>query len=233
MLLQFPRKCYIHGMSGDRPEPSGHKPPHGAVTRASLLSRVRSGGDPAAWFEFESRYRDLIYRFCLSRGLQHADAEDCAQAVLVNLFRAMPKFRYDREKGRFRDYVYRCTRGVLSKMSDKSRPLSGRTGLDIDMADVLTWNPPTATDELAQQWEQQWMAHHMRRAMETVRAHVEQQTMQIFEAFLAGRATTDIAAEFGATEAAVQKARQRVRDRLETAIAEQIAEEDELSPPPP
>jgi RNA polymerase sigma-70 factor (ECF subfamily) len=227
MLLQFNGIRYIHGMSGDHRKPD-RQPVHAAVTRASLLSRVRSGGDGAAWAEFESRYRDLVYRFCLSRGLQHADAEDCAQAVLVNLFRAMPNFKYDREKGRFRDYVYRCTRGVLSRMSDKSRPAATRHVLDIDMADVLAWAPPAAGDELAKQWEQEWIAHHMRRAMEVVRAHVEPQTMRVFEAFLAGRSTGEVARELGSTEASVQKARQRVRERLEAQIALQVAEEEEL-----
>ncbi|MFN5945118.1 MAG: RNA polymerase sigma factor [Phycisphaerae bacterium] len=231
MLLQFTRIRYIHGMSGDQRKPDRqpvHAAVHAAVTRASLLSRVRSGGDGAAWAEFESRYRDLVYRFCLSRGLQHADAEDCAQAVLVNLFRAMPNFKYDREKGRFRDYVYRCTRGILSRMSDKSRPAATRHVLDIDMADVLAWAPPAAGDELAKQWEQEWIAHHMRRAMEVVRAHVEPQTMRVFEACLAGRSTSDVARELGSTEASVQKARQRVRERLEAQISLQVAEEEEL-----
>ncbi len=227
MPLQFTRIRYIKGMPGDSPQ-TGRQAAHAAVTRASLLSRVRSGGDSAAWAEFESRYRDLVYRFCLSRGLQHADAEDCAQAVLINLFRAMPTFRYDREKGRFRDYVYRCTRSVLSRMSDKSRPAAARQVLDIDMADVLAWAPPASGDELAKQWEQEWIAHHMRRAMIVVRAHVEPQTMQVFEACMAGRSTSDVAREMECTEAAVQKSRQRVRERLEAQIALQVAEEDEL-----
>ena len=233
MRLQTPSRRYIAVMSApdqphDQPTLAHPRPAAGMLTRASLLSRVRSNGDPAAWAEFESRYRDLIYRFCLSRGLQHADAEDCAQAVLINLFRALPTFRYDRTKGRFRDYVYRCTRSVMSKFSDKSRPVAARFVLDVDMAEVLTWNAPAAGDHLAQQWEQEWIAHHMRRAMDTVRAHVEPQTMQIFEACLAGRTTAEIARELSATEAAVTKARQRVRDRLETIIAEQVAEEDQL-----
>jgi RNA polymerase sigma factor (sigma-70 family) len=213
------------------PQPANPQParaPVAAVTRASLLSRIRSGGDAAAWSEFESRYRDLIYRFCMSRGLQHADAEDCAQAVLINLFRAMPNFRYDREKGRFRDYVYRCTRSVLSRMSDKSRPLAARGVLDIDMADMLAWSVPAAGDELAAQWEREWVSHHMRRAMDVVRAHVEPNTMRIFERCLAGATTSEVAQETGSTEPAVQKARQRVRDRLQAQIALQVAEEDEL-----
>jgi DNA-directed RNA polymerase specialized sigma24 family protein len=96
------------------------------------------------------------------------------------------------------------------------------------MADVLAWAPPAAGDELAKQWEQEWIAHHMRRAMEVVRARVESQTMRVFEAFLAGRSTGEVARELGSTEASVQKARQRVRERLEAQIALQVAEEEEL-----
>ncbi|MCX5688798.1 MAG: sigma-70 family RNA polymerase sigma factor [Planctomycetota bacterium] len=210
------------------PDPRPLRPAAGMVTRASLLSRIRGGGDAAAWGEFEARYRDLIYRFCTRRGLQHADAEDCAQAVLVNLFKAMQSFRYDPAKGTFRSYIYRCTRGVLSRMNEKSGPVSSRAVLDVDMADMNTWPAAAANDDLAQLWEQEWVAHHMRRAMETVRASVEPRTMSIFEASLSGRTAGEVALEFAMSEAAVQKIRQRIRERLEAAVAEQVAEEEQL-----
>ncbi len=45
-------------------------------TRPSLLTRVRNPDDHKAWREFESRYGDLITRYCRSVRLQHSDAED-------------------------------------------------------------------------------------------------------------------------------------------------------------
>jgi len=40
------------------------------TTQPSLLLRVRDPGDQSAWREFESKYRELILRYCLRLGLQ-------------------------------------------------------------------------------------------------------------------------------------------------------------------
>lgn len=192
------------------------------LTRASLLSRVRGGVDPQAWQEFELRYRELVYRYCRRRGLQHADAEDCTQAVLINMVRAMPRFVYDPQRGRFRDYLHRCTRNVIIRFSQ--RPASAPARLDLDV-DVLL-QPSASVEEHAELWESEWVSHHMRRALEVVRSQVEARSFQIFEACLGGLATEDIAREFDVSVDAVHKIKQRLRDRMQEQIAKQIAEED-------
>jgi RNA polymerase sigma factor (sigma-70 family) len=185
-------------------------------TRSSLLSRLRDPADQAAWREFEDRYRDLIVRFCRSRGLQLADAEDVAQAVLTNLVSAMPRFTYDRQKGRFRDYLFRCVRSVLSRRPDRAP------------AQLLPDEADRAAPADAQAWEHEWMSHHYRRAVESLRAALDAQSLSVFDRSLAGLTPAQIAAEFGMGVEAVYKARQRVRARVEQTIADQIAEEDRL-----
>ena len=61
--------------------------PH--TTHPTLLSRVRDHEDHRSWREFDSRYRELILRFCRRRGLQQSDAEDVRQIVMLNLARAL------------------------------------------------------------------------------------------------------------------------------------------------
>src|SRR5262249_50590980 len=74
-------------------------------TRASLLSRLRDPADAVAWSEFDATYRDLILRHCRRRGLQTEDAEDVQQQVMLALARALPAFRYDAARNRFRDHL--------------------------------------------------------------------------------------------------------------------------------
>ena len=47
-----------------------------AVTRASLLLRIRDPKDNAAWKEFDAIYRPMLQRFARTMGLGAADAED-------------------------------------------------------------------------------------------------------------------------------------------------------------
>src|SRR5262249_19538676 len=95
-------------------------------TRRTLLGRIRAGEDvSAAWREFEATYRDMLLRFCLSRGLQLVDAEDAVQQVFTKLVTGLKRFEYDPAKGRFRDYLFRCARSALADAKscpDQARP---------------------------------------------------------------------------------------------------------------
>ncbi|MCA9253978.1 MAG: sigma-70 family RNA polymerase sigma factor, partial [Phycisphaerales bacterium] len=75
------------------------------TTRASLLLRIRDPDDQRAWREFDGAYGELIVRYCRARGLQLVDAEDVRQLVMLNLSRSIPRFEYQPEVGRFRDYL--------------------------------------------------------------------------------------------------------------------------------
>ena len=65
-------------------------------TSLTLLERIQvNPDDPQAWRLFVERYQPRIRRWCLAWGLQDSDADDVAQDVLVKLFAALRKFRYD------------------------------------------------------------------------------------------------------------------------------------------
>ncbi|MFT3683646.1 MAG: sigma-70 family RNA polymerase sigma factor [Phycisphaerales bacterium] len=194
-------------------------------TRPTLLSRVRDPANAVAWREFQDRYRDLLLRFCLSRGVQHADAEDVVQTVFAGLARALPGFTYDPRKGRFRDYLFRCVRNAIST---QHRPNQLTTSLD--PSDGITPDgrtPPSAQDVEAQLWEKEWVAHHYRLAVSTLRTTFDAQSIEVFEHALAGLSPAATAERMGLTTEAVYKARQRVRSRLQELVAKQIEEEDD------
>jgi RNA polymerase sigma-70 factor (ECF subfamily) len=65
-------------------------------TSLTLLERLQNNPeDPKAWSLFVERYQPRIRRWCLTWGLQESDADDLSQDVLVKLFGALRKFRYD------------------------------------------------------------------------------------------------------------------------------------------
>jgi RNA polymerase sigma-70 factor (ECF subfamily) len=197
------------------------------ATHPSLLSRVRDPANAAAWREFEDRYRELLVRFCRKRGLQQADAEDVAQIVFFNLSKALPGFTYDPGRGRFRDYLYRSARNAIAQWSSRPKHVSGALGTDIGerVEAPGTGNGPSGEDAA---WEQEWVAHHYRLAMETVRRTFDPKSVEMFERNMAGVSVAALAAAYDTTEQAVHKVRQRVRARMEEIIARQIREEDGL-----
>lgn len=192
------------------------------TTRPSLLSRVRDPTDHAAWAEFEARYRDLIFRYCRRCELTATDAEDVRQMVMIRLLRVLPKFRYDPAHGRFHDYLYRVARSAIADFrncpDDRARAVSNG---DCDESLVAVGDVPADPT-----WEQEWLDHHLRRALAIVRQSSDARSIAVFERLLAGASVVQAAAEFALSSDAVHKIKQRIRDRVQKRIAEQIREEN-------
>src|SRR5260370_5851409 len=81
-------------------------------TRLSLLERLRDAGDTQAWEEFVDLYAPLVYRLGRRCGLQDADAADLTQEALGVAASALPKFRYDAERGTFRGWLLAVARNL-------------------------------------------------------------------------------------------------------------------------
>lgn len=195
--------------------------PSSTTTRATLLARVRDGADAQAWAQFDAMYRELLVRFCRSRGLQHADAEDAVQLVFSKLTTGIRNFEYRPARGRFRDYLFRCVRSAISDLL--GCPKSGANSV------VQDGKAGEAADEaeLAAAFEREWVDHHVRVALTIVSQRVDGQSVEVLRASMSGRSVPEIASDLRMSVDAVYKARQRMRARLREQIAAQLREEEE------
>ncbi|MEM7202911.1 MAG: sigma-70 family RNA polymerase sigma factor [Planctomycetota bacterium] len=184
-------------------------------THPSLLDRLRGAGDDAAWREFDGRYRELILRYALRRGLQPADAEDVLQVAMLQMMRTLPTFQYRPEVGRFRDYLRTVVRRAIHGWAQRQQRHVALLHAD-----------PEASPDLDRAWHEEWTLHHYRRAMEEVRETFRPESLRIFEGLLAGHAADELAARHDTTPAAIYKVKQRIRDRLREQIARQLHEEE-------
>jgi RNA polymerase sigma factor (sigma-70 family) len=187
------------------------------ATRSSLLGRLRAGGDDDAWHEFDRRYRGLVIRYCLRRGLQVVDAEDVRQSVMIGLTRSLKQFRYDPARGRFRSYFGRVVQNAVTRFERTRRH-------EVSLEEVGE-TEATATVE-DDRWVDEWRIHHLKLALDAVRPMVEPESLAVFESLIDGREVAEVAREFGMTEAAVHKVKQRIRDRLKAVVAAQIRDEE-------
>lgn len=190
-------------------------------TSPSLLIRIRNTADHLAWRQFDARYGDLILRYCRNRGLRHCDAEDVRQTVMLALAKALPGFRYSPERGRFRSYLGQVVHRSILHFRHKARPHAGLRPLDDSVAVEVA-------PELEPDWMREWVNHHRRLAMRTVRATFEPRSVEIFDRLLAGESVQHLAATYGMSTGAVHKVKQRIRDRMTELIADQVRDEDGL-----
>jgi len=191
------------------------------TTQPSLLLRLRDPTNEDAWREFEAKYRDLVLGYCRRCGLQPADCDDVQQLVWMHLSKGMRGFEYNPQLGRFRDYLRRVVRNAIARHF--SRPTPADLALDTAMLAVT----PSGDTDSDQEWEAEWVDHHYRLAMETVRRTFDNRSVMIFERLVAGETVASLAAAFSTTDQAVHKIKQRIRERMTSLIDRQIREEDD------
>ena len=191
------------------------------TTHPTLLVRIRDLSDQVAWGEFDQRYRELILRYCRRKGLQTSDAEDVRQMVMLNFSKQLAKFEYQPARGRFRDYLGRIVANAIHRYY--RRPRLEQAGLDLDGAQDLE---APHDDTLDKDWEAEWMQHHYRMAMASVRSSADPKSIEVFEELLQGRSVQQVMESFSMSNAAVQKVKQRIRARLGKCIEEQLKEDE-------
>src|SRR5262245_9089260 len=137
-------------------------------TRTSLIRRVSDTTDAASWHEFVKLYEPLLLSYVRARGLPHADAGDVVQEIFIRLLRSLPTFALDRQRGRFRTWLYQVT---MSVVIDHARARAARDG------HVKAWweqvgKTLSAEEEPGEDWNQA----HRRRILEFAHAQVKAQT---------------------------------------------------------
>src|ERR1700722_10858693 len=106
--------------------PWGPRMQESTATRASLLVRLRDGGDAGAWREFVHLYAPIIYGFARKRGLQDADAADLMQEVLRSISTAAHRLEYDPARGTSRGWLFTVTRNkVFNFLESRSKRVLG------------------------------------------------------------------------------------------------------------
>jgi len=188
-----------------------------ATTRASLLELLRSAPeDGAAWQEFVRIYAPPVLAWCHARGLQHADAEDVAQTVLVRFWRHAERFHYDPSR-RFRHYLKRI---VATTLADWHAAAPGlRLQSDADALAAAVASAP-AREDLAHRLEAAFDLERVSVAMRDVERRVHPRTWQAFQLLaLEHRPGRDVAALLGMEVNTVYAARSKVLRLIRETVA--------------
>jgi len=178
------------------------------------LERLRKGTDATAWQLFVDLYTPLIYRFGRRKGLQDADAQDVAQKVMARVFKAIGKFAYDSQRGRFRNWLGIITVHEIVRHHDRARRASQRFG--VDQGESVTEKMARSDDG---DWFDAFNAHILATALERIRAQFDDDAWQAFDlTWIHDIPTEDAASRLDQTAAWIYKARFRVLKRLRAEV---------------
>lgn len=185
-------------------------------TRLSLLVSLKNPNADDAWTDFDALYRPLVIRVAQAKGLQHADAEDLAQEVLMTVRRTIESFER-RGDGSFRSWLFRVTRNLVVNRLTRT---SGPTGSGDSKVQKALSQQPADDDPTATLFLLEYRRARFKQAAAKVKSQFALTTWQAFWLTAIEEQPVDhVARKLGKTPGAVRVARCRVIARLRDEVA--------------
>ncbi|MEN9360083.1 MAG: hypothetical protein RL095_1618 [Verrucomicrobiota bacterium] len=179
-------------------------------TRHSLLLRLGESRNELAWELFYDYYQGFISSLLRRRRLPSADVADLRQEVCLLCWKALQSGRYDRSKGRFRNWLAAvCCNAVNAHLRKFQRQLRDRDALaaEEEGAQLEGGHSPAWVEE-------EWQIHLMRLAWDEAKLHYSESVLRIYKRLLAGEDAKLVASQEGVAENTVYVYRNRVEDSL-------------------
>lgn len=181
-------------------------------THTSLLEGLRDPADQTRWRQYVDRYRPLILGYATRLGLDPSEAEDVAQNVLLEFSKGYRAGRYDRDKGRLRQWlfgiVHHQVRNWQRRRRDREVQVQGAATTDFFAA----LPEPSELEDL---WEREWQQEVLKQCFLEIQREVKPETFRAFHRFaVEGCASEQVAEELGMSRNAVFSAKRRVLARL-------------------
>ena len=187
-------------------------------TNESLILRVKNPEDAAAWSAFLAIYRPVVYRLALSRGLQHADADDLDQQVFVSISRAVEAWTSADDGPPFRAWLYRIAHNEILKTITRRKPDAAAGSSSVrDMLNAAEQRDGDVTEILVQETRRE----AFRWASEEIRHEFTSATWAMFwQSTVEEQSVEVVAATHSRTKGAVYLARYRAMKRLKEKLEE-------------
>ncbi len=150
------------------------------VTSTQLLDGLRVE-NAAVWHAYVERYRPVLVGYARKLSLRAEDAEDVAQKTLEAFYKAYVAGKYEREKGRLRDWLFGIARNQFRDFVRRRRDREVQVAASTGGGDFFE----KVEDDCHMQtlWEQQWQEEIVRACLEQVREEVDAKTMEAFILF--------------------------------------------------
>lgn len=190
-----------------------------AITRRSLIVRLRDPADEAAWQEFMTLYEPLVYRLARQKGLQDADANDLCQEVFRTVSQAINGWDPDPARGSFRGWLSRIARNLLINFLTR-RPHQLR-GTGATSVQNLLEDQPAPDPSATAIFDTEYRRRLFQWAAEEIENEFTSTTWSAFwRTAIDGQPPKEVAKSLDLSVGAVYIARSRVLARLKQRIEE-------------
>ena len=182
-------------------------------TRQTLLQKLQNQYDSAAWDEFFLIYEKFIFAVVRKMKIDLHDAEDITQKVLLQAWKKLPDFDYNRQKGRFRSWLTTIARNqarmeMRSKYRHFDNPSSERHEELAQLVD--SWTEP----EIEKIAQLEWQKYIVAAAWANVQSTLGPKMLKVYELLTQGVALADVAKTLDLEENSVYRYRTRVEKQI-------------------
>jgi len=187
-------------------------------TRPSLILRLPNHQDVQAWSEFTQIYEPLVYRLAKQMGMQHADAVEAQQEVMLHLAKVVDGWEPTTD-GSFRGWLYRVARNVMLRHLERQQR-HPRGSADTRPHAVLAETPEK---DASGHYDLEFQRQAFTWAAARVRNEVNIATWQAFWlSFVDQKSVDEVATQLDMARGNVYVARSRVMKRLREEIERQV-----------
>ena len=199
----------------DEPDPATFR------TSASLLERLKDPADRTSWQRFHDTYAGLLFAVARRAGLGEADAQDAVQETLIDVAQQIRAFRYDRVRGRFKNWLLTILSRRIGRNFRKRH--YKRDGVELPreerLGTALEGGLAQPEPEIEAAWEDEWHRHIYEKALDELRAAAKPMHYQIFQLHvIGGLGVREVCARLGVRAAEVYWAKFRLGQRLKRAV---------------
>ena len=187
------------------------------TTSKTLLDRI-AAGDEISWDEFYTRYCGIVRNLAKFNGLDHAEADDICQQVMLQFFKQSKTFKFDPDIARFRTYFGRI---IQSKISDHYRGKKEEPSDEIEVEDEKR-----PTDEL---FLTEWRKMILKEAERELKNRVAPETFQAYELYaVQNRPVEKVAAYLDCSVNQVYQAKKRCFAMMREILLKMNEQDPEL-----
>lgn len=190
-------------------------------TRPSLVGQLADLGKSSSdWREFFELYAPSVHRIARRHGLGTHDADDVTQQVMIAVVRYANRFHYDRNKGRFRQWIQRIT---ANKLCDHFR-LQKRRPSFVTLCETADYACKPGADPL---WAEEWHRQDLLLALKQLRDEVSPKRYEAFRLYvIEGVSVEETGRRVGMTNTHVYVTRTQLIKRLRVLMKTQDQRQD-------
>lgn len=193
-------------------------------TRQTFIRNLKDLKDDI-WSEFYDNYSELILSFAKKRGCSSELAQDVLQETVMALFRYLPNFEYDKNKGKFRSLLFKITESKVIDAFRRSKQISY-----LQNSEIFSSSRNAFEDEqkhISHLWDESIDEIFLIKAMHIARGKVKPKTYKCFEnVFLKGMSVKNVAEKLGISPNLVSQHKHKVFNMI-VNIAKKILDEKE------